>query len=554
MSGRLTMAWFRRGMGSIRIILLVGLLMGALVLGACTTTPESGTEGTEGGEEGGGAEPQQIVVALQAEPTALDPTQISDYNSSRATMGMYDTLVHFKDGSTDVEPWLAKSWDISEDGLTYTLELREDVKFHDGTPFNADAVLFNINRQTDPNHPYYDTGTYPYAEFTFGMVESLTKIDDYTVEFKLVEKYAPFLKHLAMHTGGMVSPEAVKERGEDIAINPVGTGPFMFDYWKSGVEVVLKKNPDYWNADRIPSIDRVIYRPIKEDQTRITELMSGKVDFLVNPPPDDLPRLKDEFKIQELPGMHIWYLVMNCQKEPFDDQRVRQAANYAINRKAIVDNILKGTGTLADGYLPPVVWSYNEDVHMYDYNPDKAKELLADAGYGDGVDVVFWVPETGSGMQQPTVMATAIQEDLAAVGINAEIQTFEWGTYLDMVFTEDHDSVAELHEMSWIGDNGDPDNFLYILLSGEQWPPNGFNEAFFADEEIDELLIEAQKSTDESEREQLYKEVQALLMEAAPWVPIDHQTQIAIMDPAIQDFTLHPTGVFRFETVTLKDE
>ncbi|HEY8497609.1 MAG TPA: ABC transporter substrate-binding protein [Limnochordales bacterium] len=501
------------------------------------------------------AAPRTIVVGLQAEPTALDPHQISDYNSSRATMGMFDSLLRFKDGSTELEPGLAESWTVSADGLVYTLRLRRGVRFHDGTPFDADAVVFNILRQIDPSHPYHDTGTFPYAEFTFGKVKKVERVDAYTVRITLSQRYAPFLANLAMHSAAMVSPAAIRKYGKEIAKHPVGTGPFRFVRWVPGVEVVVERNPDYWAKDRVPRIDQVICRPVVEDQTRLAQLEAGELDFIVNVPPDDLARLRQDsrFQVIEQPGMHIWYVVLNNQKPPFNDRRVRQAVNYAINRQAIVQGILAGTGVLADNYIPPVLWGYNPDVHAYPYDPAKARQLLAEAGYPNGFTADFWVPQSGSGMQQPVAMAQAIQSDLARVGIRVRIQTFEWGTYLDRVFQSDPQQLPEMHEMSWIGDNGDPDNFLYILLSGYQWPPNGFNEAFYRNEEVDRLLVAAQQTTDRAQRARLYQQAQALIMADAPWVPVDHETQIVVASRRIKGFTLHPTGVFRFETVTLED-
>ncbi len=492
-----------------------------------------------------------IIVGLQAEPTALDPAQISDYNSSRATMEMYDSLLRFKDGSTELEPGLAETWSISDDGLKYTLNIRKGVTFHDGTPLNAEAVVFNIQRQIDVNHPYHNTGDFPYAEFTFGKVAKIEATGDYTVVITLKERYAPFLANLAMHSAAMVSPTAIKKYGKDIAKNPVGTGPFKFVSWNPGVEIVVQRNPDYWRTK--VKVERIVYRPILEDQTRLAELEAGSVDFIVNIPPDDVARLKkdDRFTVAEQAGNHIWYLVMNCSKPPFNNLKVRQAANYAIDRKAIVDNILKGTGVLAENYIPPVLWTYDNTVKAYPYDPEKAKALLKEAGVKLPLKVDFWVPSSGSGMQQPTAMAAAIQADLAKVGIEAKISTYEWGTYLNMVFTDKPQDVAPLHEMSWAGDNGDPDNFLYILNSGLQWPSNGFNEAFFKDEALDKILVEAQQTNDRARREVLYKEAQKLVMADAPWVPIDHETQIVAMAKRIKGFVLHPTGVFRFDNVEI---
>jgi peptide/nickel transport system substrate-binding protein len=508
-----------------------------------TQAPAAAGEPREGGT---------IIVGLQAEPTTLDSQQISDYNSHRAAYPMYDHLLHFKDESTEVEAGLAESWDISTDGLVYTLHLRHGVKFHDGTDFNADAVKFNLERQFDPNHPYHDTGEFPYAEFTWGMVKSVDVVDDYAVKITLKEVFAPFLNHLAMHPAAMESPTAIEKFGRDFSSNPVGTGPFKFVSWTPGVEVVLEKNPDYWG--QVPHVDKLIFRPIIEDQSRLTELEAGGVNFIVNIPPDDLARLKQDprYTTVEQPGMHTWWVAFNHQKEPFKDVRVRQAMNYAVNKKAIVDNLLKGTGTLAINPLPPVVWSYTDAITRYDYNPDKAKQLLAEAGYPDGFKCSFWVPESGSGMQQPVAMGTAIQADLKAVGIDCQIQQFEWGTYLDKVIVPPDKAEFDMFEMSWIGDNGDPDNHLYILLSGEQWPPAGYNMGFYKNDKLDPILKEARTTLDRAKRTELYQQAQKLIADDPPWIIIDHETQIVVMDQNIKNFKLHPTGPFRFENVWIE--
>jgi peptide/nickel transport system substrate-binding protein len=549
-----------------RTTLLIGVLvLASLLFAACvpaaTPAPTEAPppaeapeeEAKEEAPEAGPREGGTIIVGLQAEPTTLDSQQISDYNSHRAAYGVYDHLLRFEDESTAVEPGLAESWEISDDGLVYTLHLRQGVKFHDGTDFNAEAVKFNLERQIDPNHPYHDTGQFPYAEFTWGTVDNIEVVDDYTVKITLKEVFAPFLNHLAMHPAAMASPTAIEQYGADFSSNPVGTGPFKFVSWTPGVEVILEKNPDYWGG--APQVDRVIYRPIIEDQSRLTELEAGGVNFIVNVPPDDLARLKDDesLTVVEQPGMHTWWVAFNQSKEPFNNTLVRQAMNYAVNKQAIVDNLLKGTGILAVNPLPPVVWSYTDDVTRYDYDPEKAKQLLAEAGYPDGFSCSFWIPESGSGMQQPVPMGTAIQADLKAVGIDCEIQTFEWGTYLDKVIVPPEDAEYDLFEMSWIGDNGDPDNHLFILLSGEQWPPAGYNMGFYKNDEVDALLREARTTLDQAKRTELYEEAQKLISGDPPWIMIDHETQIVAMDSKIKNFKLHPTGPFRFEEVWVEE-
>jgi peptide/nickel transport system substrate-binding protein len=499
-------------------------------------------------------EGSQIIIGLQAEPVTLDAHQLSDYNTSRAAMPLYEGLVRFEDGSTEIEPALAESWEVSDDGLTYTFHLREGVTFHDGTPVDAEAVAFSIERQIDPEHPYHDTGEFPYAEFTFGPVESVEVVDSQTVRIQLTAQFAPFLANMAMHAAAIVSPTAVEQYGRDFSENPVGAGPYRFVSWDRGVELILERNPDYYRG--VPSVERLIYRSIVEDQARLAALEAGEIDLTVNLPPDDLPRLRENpnFHFAEQPGMHTWYLVFNVTQPPFDDARVRQAVAHAVDRNAIVEAILGNTGVVAENFLPPVIWSHTEDVPTYPYDPERARELLAEAGYPDGFTVEFWVPESGSGMQQPVAMATVIQDFLRRVGIQLDIQQFEWGTYLDRVIVppDRANTLPPVFEMSWIGDNGDPDNFLYILLSGEQTPPQGFNLGYYSNPEVDDLLREARQLPSQEERVPLYEQAQRLILEDLPVLPVDHETQIVVMNANIEGFIPHPTGVFRFENVEVE--
>lgn len=531
-------------------------LIALFIISACSkdsgSTDEATDNGSSASEGNSVAANDTLIVGLEAEPTSFDPHQLSDYNSSRAAMELYDQLVRFKDGSTELEPSLAEKWDVSEDGLEYIFTLRDDVKFHDGTQFNANAVKFSIDRQIDPSHPFHDTGQFAYADFTFGMVDKVEVLGDYEVKITLQEAFAPFLSNMAMHSASIVSPSAVEKYGEDFTKNPVGTGPFKFVSWSPGVEAVLEKNEEYFGTS--PKISKIIFKPIAEAQTRLAELEAGNINLIVNVPPDDLVRLQDDDRVQiiEDAGMHVWWTAFNTQKEPFDNVKVRQAVNYAVDKEAIIDGLLQGTGELANSPIPPNVWGHNPNVKNYPHDPEKAKELLAEAGYPDGFEVDYWVPESGSGMQQPQVMAAAIQADLAKIGVKLNIQTFEWGTYLDKVFVPIEESDMDMHQMSWIGDNGDPDNFLYILLSGEQWPTKGFNDSYYDNPEVNELLNKARVTSDKSERTAMYEKVQEIVMEEAPWLVLDYEKQIVLATPNLKNFTLHPTGVFRFSNVVLE--
>jgi peptide/nickel transport system substrate-binding protein len=505
------------------------------------------------GKQAGGSQAgiKQLVIGISSEPTTMDVTQAADFNTDRVVNEMYNQLVRFGDGSMDIEPDLAESWAVSADELVYTFHLRKDVKFHDGTPFNAEAVKFNYERINNPNSPYYDTGIFTYAEYMFEEVKSVDVIDDYTIAFTLIEPLAPFINNIAMTQFSIVSPEAVKKYGKEITNNPVGTGPFRFVSRTHGSEVVLEKNPDYFRGPA--KLDRLIFRSIVDDNVRQNELEAGTINLMTDILPDNIAalRVNPKFQVIEQPSMHVWYLSMNCSKPPFNKTQVRQAMYYAIDRQAIVDNILQGTGVLAHNMVPPMTFAYSDDVPKYGYDPEKAKSLLNEAGYPNGFTVDFQIPESGSGMQQPEAMAIAMKSDLAKVGINVNIIKTEWGAYLDLVFRPIEEQDMLLLEMSYAADNGDPDNFLYTLCAGRQIPPLGYNCAYWANDEFDRILVQARTTSDNAKRVSLYAQAQKILMTEVPHLVVDHETQSVVMDRNVTGFMLHPRALFRFYNVDI---
>jgi peptide/nickel transport system substrate-binding protein len=345
-----------------------------------------------------------LVVGLVAEPVNLDPPQVTDINSLRVSRRIAETLVTFPEESTQIVPGLAESWTISLDGLWYTFKLRRGIKFHDGTPFNAEAVKFSIERQFNPEHPANKLGKYPFANYFFGNVKAVEVMDEATVRFVLKEPRASFLAILTSGAASIVSPTAARKWGADYALNPVGTGPFRYASWQRGQQVTLEKNAEYWRGP--VKLDRVIYRPIVEDQARLTELLTGAVDLIVGVPPDFVGQLEASPKVNLLKqvGAHVWYLGINNQKKPFDDKRVRQALNYAVNKDALVKDVLKGTGTVSRGPVLPGTWAAEPALKAYPHDAERAKKLLAEAGYPNGFTTTLWVPESGSGMQSPVAM------------------------------------------------------------------------------------------------------------------------------------------------------
>ena len=489
-----------------------------------------------------------LVVGLVAEPVALDPAQVTDLNSNRVGRRVVETLVAFADETTQIVPGLAESWTISKDGLTYTFKLRKGVSFHDGTPFNAPAVKFSIERQIVPEHPAAKLGKYPFANYFFGNVKAVEVMDESTVRFILKEARASFLAVLTAGAASIVSPTAAMKSGLDYAALPVGTGPFKFASWDRGQRVVLEKNPSYW---RFPvKVDRVIFRPVTEDQARLTELLTGALDLIVGTPPDFVGQLENHPKVtlQKQVGAHVWYLGFNNAKKPFDDKRVRQALNYAVNKDAIVRDVLKGTGAVSKGPVLPGTWGDDGGIKPFPYDPERAKKLLAEAGFPNGFSTTLWVPESGSGMQSPVAMSTVIQSNLKAVGVNVTLQTMEWGAFLAKLRTKEQDLFA----LSWMAGSEDPDLVMYPLLHSSQWTPTGPNRAMYKNPRFDEILAQARLTTDQAKRAELYREAQRLIHDDPPWIFIDHEVQTAAFAKRVQGFKLHPSFDLRVETISLK--
>ena len=312
--------------------------------------------------------------------------------------------------------------------------------------------------------------------------------------------------------------------------------------------MVLEKFPDYWRG--APKLDRVVYRPIVEDQARLTELLTGTLDLIVGVPPDFVAQLEGSPKANLLKqvGAHVWYLGINNTKKPLDDKRVRQALNYAVNKDAIVKDVLKGTGAVSRGPVLPGTWGADPNLSAYAYDPAKAKKLLAEAGYPNGFSTTMWVPESGSGMQSPVAMAVVMQSNLRAVGVNVTLQTMEWGAYIAKLRTKEQDLFA----LSWAAGSEDPDMVMYPLFHSSQWTPNGPNRAMYKNEKFDALLAEARQVTDQAKRAALYREAQRILIEDAPWVFVDHEIQIAATSKRVQGFKLHPSFDLRVETISLR--
>ncbi|WP_181704968.1 ABC transporter substrate-binding protein [Chthonobacter rhizosphaerae] len=479
-----------------------------------------------------------LVVGQIAEPASLDPAVATATNDFRILINLYEGLVRYRPGTLEVEPALAESWTISDDGLVYTFTLREGVTFHDGSPLDAAAVTFNFDRMLDPAHPAAATGPFPLS-FFFSAVKTVEAVDARTVRFTLNEPFAPFLSNLAYPTGLIVSPTAVTERGKEFGRNPVGTGPFRFKEWQGNRQVTIERNPDYWGEEA--KLQAVVFRPITDPNTRAAEMLSGGIDVMVEVPPDALAQFQgfESFAVHEQAGPHLWFLILNTRSGPLADKRVRQAVNLAIDKEAIANELLQGTAVPAKGIIAPAFeWAHDPALLGYPHDPERARALLKEAG-ADGAELTLLVAEGGSGMLDPVAMGTAIQADLAEVGLNVSIETYEWNTYLATV-NPGLEGKGDMAEMAWM--TNDPDTLPYLTLRTEALPDKGgFNSGYYSNPEVDRLLEDARRTTDPARRAELYRQAERIIVDDAPWAFVAHWRQNAVTTDAVKGFSLQPS-------------
>jgi len=505
-----------------------------------------------------------LVFGRSGDSTTMDPSHATDGESFYAASAVYDNLVQFKYGTTEIEPALAESWTVSEDGLEYIFKLRKGVKFAKTKYFKKDSeftskdVVFSFKRQFDENHPYNKVGgafKYWSAMSMSDIVEDVIAVDKYTVKITLKKPEAPFIANLAMEFAMILSADyadelAKKGDQEEIGRKPVGTGPFVFQKWTKDDKITFEANKEHWNGR--PYVDKLIFKVITNNSVRAAELKAGSIHIMDFPNPAEVADLESDPKIKlvKQEGLNVGWLAFNNEKKPFDNVLVRRAIRHAINTEGIVNSVYEGLGKVAVNPIPPTMWSYNSDLKGYEYNPEKAKELLKEAGFENGFETNIWaMPVARPYNPNGRKVAEAIQADLAKVGIRANIVSYDWGTYLKRSSMGEHDMVL----IGWTGDNGDPDNFLNVLLSAHAAAEKpAQNRAFWKNAEFTKLIDEAKVTTVVEKRTQLYKEAQLIFEQEAPVHPIAHSIVVAPMLEKVQGFKLDPVGKRRFKDVWIE--
>ncbi|MBI2370241.1 MAG: ABC transporter substrate-binding protein [Deltaproteobacteria bacterium] len=494
-----------------------------------------------------------LIYGKPKDAVKLDPHNVTDGESFDVTRQIFDTLVQFREGTTEVEPALATSWRVSRDGLAWTFMLRRGVRFHDGTPFTAKAVVTSFERQMFKHHPHH-RGPFEYWASMFGgypgIVTRVRALDEQTVRFELSRPSAPFLANLAMPFAAIMSPAALERYGEDIFKHPIGTGPFSLVEWLPNERVVLQANRGHW-AGR-PYLDRLIFKPILENSVRLLELEAGTIHGMHGINTDDVPRIQRNpaLVLHTQTGMNVGYLAFNTEKPLFRDRRVRQALSHAVDKARLVKGLFGAYGVPAQTPLPPVIWGHHEGIRPYTYDPERARRLLAEAGHPRGFRADLWAMSVARPyMPDARKVAEVLQAQFRAVGVEVRIVSYEWGAYLERSRNGEHDMLL----LGWTGDNGDPDNFLYTLLSSDAAVRGSANNlAFFRDRRLDDVLRRAQALNTREERAPLYRKAQELIHEEAPWIPLVHSVQLGAVRRGVRGYALNPTGDHRFHRVWLE--
>ena len=502
-----------------------------------------------------------LVFCSEGNPEYFTPSFNTTGTSFDVTGQIYDRLVRFEQGGTQLRPSLAQRWTVSNDGLTYVFSLRRGVKWHSNDSFkpsrdfNADDVLFTLQRQWTVEHPFHSVtrSKYPYFE-SLGLpklLKSIQKLDDYTVEIVINQPDATFVSSLAMQWAGMQSQEyaqAMLKAGtpELFDQKPIGSGPFQFESYQAGQEVLFRAFDMYWEGRT--KLDRLMFKITPDASQRWAKIKDGTCHVMPYPNPSELPEMRQTkgVVVLEQIGVNIGYMAYNTSKKPFNDVRVRRALNMAIDTRKILRQVYKHTALPATNPIPPIQWGYNRDINDDVYSPDRAKALLKEAGYPNGFSADLWAMDVQRPyMPNGLAVAKLIQEDLAEIGVRVSIKTYDWSEYTQRLRAGEHDMGL----YGWTGDNGDPDNFLNSLLSCDAI--NGNNLARFCNASYDALVKKARSSSDVMERVNLYAQAQVIFKDQAPWLTIAHANQYKVLRSEVKGFHITALGRHWFYGVDL---
>ena len=512
------MKWNKRALA-----LVLTAVMAVTTLTACGSGDKSASGGKSRAQD-------TIIYAQGTDPRGLDPALVDDGESAKIMVNIYEGLLKYNKDSTEVEPSLAESWDVSPDGLSYTFHLKKGVKFQDGTDFNAEAVKFNIDRQLAPKV----TEDMAYAGFVFGSVKDVEVIDENTVKINMTAPSTPFLNNLAMCLGApMVSPKALQDNNNNVNEHPVGTGPYTFVSWTKGQNIVLKRNDDYWGTKALTT--NVIFKFIPDNSARVVALNNGEADIIDGIDATVVKQIEDSGnKIYKAPGMNINYMAYNTTRAPFNDAKVRTAISQAINVPELVKSLYQGYAEPATSVLPTFMPGFDSSIAQAKFDQAAAKAALAAAGVTKLHIITYTNPRpynTANGQ----ALAESIQGYLKSVGVEASIDAFDWTTYKQKLKAGDYDICF----YGWIGDNGDPDNFMNLMADKDP----SMNVSRYDNAAYKDLIAKGLITPNGDERNKIYTDLEKMAAQEAVWLPISHATTLVGYRGNVKDFNYHMTGV-----------
>jgi glutathione transport system substrate-binding protein len=488
---------------------------------------------------------RDVVLAIYSQPDSLDPYDTNSTITTAVTKSFYQGLFEF-DKDLNIQNVLAESHTVSKDGLVYTFKLRQGVKFHDGADFNAEAVKVNLERVMNPDNKL--------ARFNqFNRIDKVEAIAPLSVRITLKEPFAPFINSLAHPSAAMISPTALKKYGsKDIALNPVGTGPFTFVEWKQTDYVKAKKFDGYWKKG-YPKVDTLTWKPVPENNTRAAMLQTGETDFAYTLPYEQAAELEKNPKLKLVSGPSIVtrYISFNMQQKPFDNLKVREAINYAINKEALAKVAFNGYAFPAQGVVPQGV-KYAHKMAPWPYDPKKARELLKEAGYPNGFESVLWSAYTTTTAQKTIQF---VQQQLAQVGIKLTVQALEVGQRTEWVQTAPDPKTAKvrMYYAGWSASTGEADWALRPLLATEAWPPKLNNTAYYSNQVVDSNIAKALKSVDEKEKTELYRNAQEQIMKDLPWAPLVTEKNLYATSKRLSGVYVMPDGNINVNEISVSD-
>jgi peptide/nickel transport system substrate-binding protein len=524
------------------LTLLLAVALGAGMLASC---------GGGGQSSGGGT---QLVVGRVKDVVGLDPSHETDGISHTTTQLIFQNLVRFKPGTFEIQPEIADAWTTSADGKTWTFKLKPNLKFTDGTPLDATAVKFNFDRWRLKGNPYHGNYSYGYYVSQFGgypgVIADVTIASPSELSFHLTTPFGPFLRNLAMAPFAIGSPSAIIKDPEAFGLRPVGSGPYTLAEWVKNDHITLSANPDYDGPK--PAYATVIIRDIPDQSTGVLSIQKGDIDGLIDPRPDDVKTLATQqgLTVYKQPSNNVLYLALNMERKPFDNVLVRRAVALALDKQAIATGFYAAGAVVADNWTPPGMLGENPNVKAYPHDVAQAKALLAKAGFANGFKTEIYYPTAPRPyMPEPQRIAEAIQANLKDVGIDATLTPLEFAAFLKAVRNGEHPTCL----IGWTGDNGDPDNFLYTLLDKDSAvKPDAQNYAFWRDEHFHDLMLRGQRTVDESKRQAIYAEANALVHDQAPAIPITHSIVQFVFKSSVDGVIPTPESMIHYELMKPK--